>query len=572
MSSVLERLRAALAPDIVVERELASGGMGTVFLARDALLDRPIAVKVLRPELATAIAAQRFLREGRAAAQLSHPNIVRVHHAGAADGLLYFTMDLVAGETLAARLRAGKLSPQETAAVGRDILEALAAAHAHGLIHRDVKPSNIFLSGSRALLGDFGVAHAVESDATTLTGAGQRVGTVEYMAPEQLMNAPITVHTDLYAVGLVLFEACTGRRWDALADPDKADWSSVPRMLRSPLRKALQLLPDERWPDAASFAAALTPRSVPWRAAAGVAALLLAGAGIAWRISSGRGPEGTFVTDLVVFPFEVAGPLDSALGSQIANTTRWYFERLPDVTLGPSKPAARAWAGSALAPVQRLPVLTAALRSRYGVWGRVRPAGAGLEVEVTLVDARGVSLLQDVVEGDSSNQVELGDRVGARILGAMAPGLRSTFRRGAAAAQVSPEAALEFLQGEDAFARDAWLPAERHYERALALDSTFLLAAWRLGNARRWMPLRSEPPFPKGFLELFRARGEALPEVDRRLIEAQFAPSGAPRFERYEEARRVGRGDAYTMLLYGDELFHRGPLAGRPLSEAADIR
>jgi tetratricopeptide (TPR) repeat protein len=571
MSSVLERLRAALAPDIVVERELASGGMGTVFLARDTLLDRPIAVKVLRPELATAVAAQRFLREGRAAAQLSHPNIVRVHRADTADGLLYFTMDLVAGETLAARLRAGKLSPQQAAAVGRDVLDALAAAHAHGLIHRDVKPSNIFLTDSRALLGDFGVALVVESDATTLTGAGQRVGTLEYMAPEQLMNAPITVQTDVYAVGLVLFEACTGRRWDALADPDKADWSAVPRMLRGPLRKALQLAPDERWADAATFAAALAPRALPWHAAAVVAALLLAAAGIAWRISRGAGAGEAFVTDLVVFPFEVAGPLDSALGRELATSTRWYFDRLPEIRLAPAKAAGRAWAENGLPPAQRLPELTAALRSRYGAWGRLRPRGAGLEVELTVVDARGVSLLQNVVESDSSTQVELGDRVGARILGAIAPGLRPTFPSGAAAAQVNPEAALEFLHGEDAFARDAWLPAERHYQRALALDSTFLLAAWRLANARRWMPLRPDPPFPAGFLELFRARGGALPEVDRRLIEAQFAPSGAPRFELYEAARRLGRGNAYAMLLYGDELFHRGPLAGRPLSEAAEM-
>jgi tetratricopeptide (TPR) repeat protein len=563
MSSVLERLRQALAPDIVVERELASGGMGIVFLARDVVLDRPVAVKVLKPELATARAAERFVREGRAAAQLRHPNVVRVHRAGTADGLPFFTMDFVPGETLAARLEREPLPAAEVLAIGRDILQALAAAHASHFVHRDVKPSNIFLSGSRALLGDFGIARVLEPGGTTLTAEGQRVGTPDYMAPEQHLDAPITVRTDLYAVGLVLYEACTGRRWQRLADPDKADWSGVARRLRKPLRKALQLAPDERWADAPSFAAALEPERLPWRAVAVVAAVLGA-AVLAGRRTSAE----PLRSDLVVFPFVTAGPVDTSLGQEIAGTTRWYFERLPDLRLHPSKAAALAWSGSGLPPARRLSELTTALHSRYGASGIVRPRGALLEVEVSVVNARGEPVLQVAVQADSSDRLRLGDLVGARILGVLSPGLGTTFRRGSELAEVSPEAVLEFLQGEDAFARDAWLTAERHYARALELDSTFLLAAWRLANARRWMPLRREPPFPRDFLSLFHARAQTLSEVDRRLIEAQFAPSGPPRFAQYEEARRIGRGDAYAMLLYGDELFHRGPLAGRPLTEA----
>jgi serine/threonine protein kinase/tetratricopeptide (TPR) repeat protein len=567
MSTVLERLREALAPDIVVQRELASGGMGIVFLAQDAVLDRAIAVKVLRPELATAASAERFLREGRAAARLSHPNLVRVHRAGTGDGLLYYTMDFVPGETLAARLLRGPVSAAETVTIGRDILQALAAAHASRFIHRDVKPSNIFLDGPRALLGDFGVARAVESDATTLTGAGQRVGTLAYMAPEQVLDAPITLRTDLYAVGLVLYEACTGRRWEALADPDKADWSGVPRRLRAPLRKALQLAPDARWADAPSFAAALEPRRASWRLPAVAASLPL----IAWLVVRHGDGDAAARSDIVVFPFETARPADSSLGREIAGTTRWYFERLPDLRLHPSKAAALAWAGSALPPARRLSALTADTRSRYGVSGTVRPRGALLEVDLSVVNARGEPVLQTTVQGDSGDRVRLGDLIGARVMGVVSPGLGATFRRGGEIARVNPDAALEFLQGEDAFARDAWLTAEHHYARALELDSTFLLAAWRLANARRWMPLRRTSPFPPDFLTLFHARAQTLSEVDRRLIEAQFAPSGPPRFARYEQAKRASRSDAYAMLLYGDELFHRGPLAGRPLTDAADM-
>ena len=317
--------------------------------------------------------------------------------------------------------------------------------------------------------------------------------------------------------------------------------------------------------DAPSFAAALEPRGVSWRLPAVAASLLL----IAWLVvRHGDGiPEAR--SDIVIFPFETARPMDSSLGREIAGTTRWYFDRLPDLRLHPSKAASLAWAGSALPPARRLSALTVDTRSRYGVSGTVRPRGALLEIELSVVNARGEPVLQTTVQGDSTDRVRLGDLIGARVMGVVSPGLAATFRRGGEIARVSPDAALEFLQGEDAFARDAWLTAERHYARALELDSTFLLAAWRLANARRWMPLRATPPFPPDFLTLFRARAWTLSEVDRRLIEAQFAPSGPPRFARFEQAKRASRSDAYTMLLYGDELFHRGPLAGRPLTEAA---
>ncbi len=137
-----------------------------------------------------------------------------------------------------------------------------------------------------------------------------------------------------------------------------------------------------------------------------------------------------------------------------------------------------------------------------------------------------------------------------------------------ALARITPEAVDEFLLGEAAFARDAWLTAERHYLRAYQLDSSFVLAGWRLGNARRWMPLRTDPPYPPGLFELLQDQGDAVPALDRQLIEAQFQRSGAPRFEQYEKAMLVAGNDAYAPLLYGDELFHRGPLVGRSQGEA----
>src|SRR4051812_33583680 len=246
MSSLLEHTQEALAPDYKVERTIASGGMGTVFLGRDQRLERPVAIKVLREEIATAVAVQRFIQEAQHLASLNHRNIVRVHDAGEADNLVYYVMDYVDGETLEDRLERGPLSLAETLRLGRELLSALELAHRNRIVHRDIKPSNVFLSGGRAMLADFGIAHTLDAS-TALTGPGQFVGTIEYMAPEQLRRQAISSRTDLYAVALVLYEARTGRSWLPLTDPDKGDWAGVQAPLRRALSRALQLDPEQRW-------------------------------------------------------------------------------------------------------------------------------------------------------------------------------------------------------------------------------------------------------------------------------------------------------------------------------------
>src|SRR2546427_9765527 len=271
MSSVLERLRATLAPEYDVEREIASGGMGMVFLGRDMALECPVAIKVLRPELATAHAAERFLREARMLASLRHPHIVPVHHVGQAGEFFYYVMDFVDGETLADRLVRGPLRPPEALKLGRDLLDALQVAHERLVVHRDIKPSNVFFVGGRALLVDFGIAKPVSgtsggavtprertpTPAPSLTAPGSVVGTLDYMPPEQAAGAEVTPRTDLYAVGMVLYEALTGRPWSILDRPDRAGWSGVPRRMARVLRRALQWAPEARWPNAASFRRAL---------------------------------------------------------------------------------------------------------------------------------------------------------------------------------------------------------------------------------------------------------------------------------------------------------------------------
>ena len=185
MSAVIERLRAALADRYAVEREIGAGGMATVYLAEDLKHHRKVAVKVLRPDLAAALGTERFLREIEVAAQITHPHVLPLHDSGEADGLLYYVMPYIEGESLRERLeREGELPVTEAVRLIREVVDALAFAHQHGVVHRDIKPDNVLLAGRHAMVTDFGVAKAV-SEATgrqQLTTAGVALGTPAYMA------------------------------------------------------------------------------------------------------------------------------------------------------------------------------------------------------------------------------------------------------------------------------------------------------------------------------------------------------------------------------------------------------
>ncbi|HET9710159.1 MAG TPA: serine/threonine-protein kinase, partial [Gemmatimonadales bacterium] len=216
-SNLESRVRAALAGRYAVERRIGSGGMATVYLAEDARHQRQVAVKVLRVELASALGSERFLREIRIAAKLQHPHILPLLDSGEADGLLYYVMPFVQGESLRQRLqREGSLSIPDAVRILRDVTDALAYAHAQNVVHRDVKPDNVMLSGRHAVLMDFGVAKAVsqaaqEGGTSTLTTRGLSIGTPAYMAPEQALADPQLDHrVDIYAAGVVAYELLAG--------------------------------------------------------------------------------------------------------------------------------------------------------------------------------------------------------------------------------------------------------------------------------------------------------------------------------------------------------------------------
>src|SRR4051812_4913228 len=196
-----------------IERELGAGGMATVYLARDLRHGRQVAVKVLRAELSAALGSERFRREIEVTAALQHPHILPLFDSGSADGHLYYVMPFVDGETLRARLlREGPLAVDEAVRLAIEVGEALAYAHARGVVHRDVKPENILLQDGHALVSDFGIALALErAGDERVTRPGLSIGTPLYMAPEQVMDRAVDARTDVYALGVVLYEMLAGR-------------------------------------------------------------------------------------------------------------------------------------------------------------------------------------------------------------------------------------------------------------------------------------------------------------------------------------------------------------------------
>src|SRR5687767_13382369 len=207
------RLHAAFADRYRIERELGAGGMATVYLAQDLKHNRPVAIKVLRQELAAAIGPDRFLREIGIAARLQHPHILSLHDSGNAGGLLYYVMPYVEGESLRDRLiRERQLPLEDALAITRDVADALSYAHARDIVHRDIKPENILLASGHALVVDFGIARAVSAaGGDALTETGMAVGTPAYMSPEQALGGEsLDGRSDTYSLGTVLYEMLAG--------------------------------------------------------------------------------------------------------------------------------------------------------------------------------------------------------------------------------------------------------------------------------------------------------------------------------------------------------------------------
>ena len=315
-----DRLAAALADRYRIERELGQGGMATVYLAQDLRHDRKVAIKVLRPELAAVIGAERFLSEIKTTANLQHPHILPLFDSGAAESFLFYVMPFIDGVSLRGRLAEEQQLPiADAVRIATEVAGALDYAHRHGIIHRDIKPENILLHDGRALVADFGIALAASSAGSRMTETGMSLGTPHYMSPEQAMGErAITARSDVYALGAVTYEMLAGeppftgptaqaivaRVMTEEPRPLSVQRRSVPPHLEAAVFTALEKLPADRFASAAEFATALTTvsttrtapvlaarqRSRRWPVAAAGAAILLLAGGFAGRQLARRAP------------------------------------------------------------------------------------------------------------------------------------------------------------------------------------------------------------------------------------------------------------------------------------------
>ncbi|NIM52996.1 MAG: protein kinase, partial [Gammaproteobacteria bacterium] len=330
--------RAALADRYTIERELGAGGMATVYLAHDVKHDRKVAVKVLRPELAAVLGAERFLNEIKVTANLQHPHILPLHDSGEAEGFVYYVMPYVEGESLRAKLeREKELSIEEAIEITKAVASALDYAHRHEVIHRDIKPENILLHEGQPVVADFGIALAVSAaGGTRLTETGLSLGTPQYMSPEQAMgDRELDGRSDIYSLACVTYEMLvgeapyTGPTAQAIVakivteepKPVTQTRKTVPAHVDLAIRKALAKLPADRFRAASEFVDAMmrpgavalpaTARRRRWAWAVPAAMFAVAAAAIATLV--GRGDSGSGEPQPVVPIQLTANPLEMSV-------------------------------------------------------------------------------------------------------------------------------------------------------------------------------------------------------------------------------------------------------------------
>ena len=471
------RLTKALGGRYRVEGELGSGGMATVYQARDQRHDRSVAIKVLHPEVAASVDSARFLAEIHTTAQLSHPNILPLFDSGSDDGTLYYVMPLVLGESLRARLeREGTLETSEALRITREVADALGYAHANGVIHRDIKPENILLQSGHALVTDFGIARApglTRSD--RLTGAGLSVGTPAYMSPEQASADPhVDGRADQYSLACVLFEMLTGeppfagpsvdsilvRRFTRPPPRATSRRPDIARHLDGALFKAMARDPNERFASIERFIEALRTPTRPWSALTGATESV---AVLPFANMSGD-PENEFFGDGMAE--EITNALAKVPGLRVAARTSSFMFK------GKS---------------HDLRAIGEQLNVNAVLEGSVRRVGNRVRITAQLVSVNdGYQLWSERYDRELTDIFMIQDEIATAIAGRLAAALRNIEAKSLVKASTSSIEAYELYLRARALMKHrgtALLTATEHLERAVALDPEFAQAFAYLGQA-----------------------------------------------------------------------------------------
>ncbi len=511
---IIDRLGSALSDRYRLDRMLGEGGMALVYLAHDLKHGRPVAIKVLRPEVSTTVGAERFLREIEVVAGLNHPNILPLHDSGDADGLLYFVMPFVEGESLRDRLnREGSIAVDDALRIASEVGDALQYAHDRGLVHRDIKPENILFQAEHALVCDFGIAQATHQAGQTLTRAGTSVGTLAYMAPEQYTDAGAAVdgRCDVYALGCTLYEMLTGtqaflgktpravlaRKLTEAAPELPPARKDIPSTLQRVLERSLSVDPEDRFSTAQAFIEALRSATTRvameaetrrrWRrrilrrvgATAAIVLLVLAG----WRLGDMlRAPA---MQRIAVMPLVNADP---------ASTADYFVEgAYNDLVLEMSKAIRVISTGSAervAAEGLRPRDVAAALNVDGVITGRASQGPGQVAITLQLADARSEEIVwSERFEADPREILNLYRRATRLVAETMGVELsRDEMERLGDSQEVDPRVYEALLQ-----ARFHWQKltaegidnAEDYFQQALALSDSTSAAAWT-GLSRMW--------------------------------------------------------------------------------------
>jgi eukaryotic-like serine/threonine-protein kinase len=543
VADLCEQLQSGLVDRYRLDRELGRGGMATVFLAQDLRHDRPVALKVLHPELAATLGPERFLREIKLVARLQHPHILTVHDSGETAGQLWFTMPFVEGESLRDRLRRDKQLPIEDALrIATDAARALDYAHHHGVVHRDIKPENLLLTtDGSTLVADFGIARALSGGEEHLTQTGMSVGTPTYMSPEQAAGErTLDARTDIYSLACVLYEmlaaeppftgptaqAVIAKRLSGEVPRVRQVRPSVPESVDQAVTKALAPVPADRFSTAAEFARALATAAAnaPTHASAGCAATsatatpprlrrrqrmpvgvatlvlgFLVGLGVlfAWRRAhradevGGAGPK-----RLAVLPFDNVGDsADVYFADGVTDAVRGKLANVADLQV-----IASASADEYKHTQKPLQQVARELGVNYLLVGKIRwQKGEGasrVEVSPELIDLTNPgtpttrwqkpfgAALTDVfqVQADIAGQV-------AQALGvALGTGEREQLAERPTKNLAAYDA---YLKGEEISGGSGDVPSLRRaaaaYEQAVALDSSFAVAWAQLSRTHSWL-------------------------------------------------------------------------------------